>query len=139
MRFRNCVIDKDIASAIVEANRLLSVNSPMIDELKLKNDFKYASGSGEEVVKKLLAPTEPVSVFIYRPWNKWSSALGYFDGKSIFVNVRKLPINRADLVGLLCHEFAHYAGFNHGNNYKTNDKILFSVPYFISENVRKWI
>lgn len=139
MRFRNCVIDKDIAKAIIEANALLSEKSPMIEQIKLKNDFKYNSGTGEEVAKKLLEKTEPVSVFIYRPWNKWTSALGYFDGKSIYVNVRKLPMNHFDLVGLLLHEYSHYAGFNHANNYKTNEKVMFSVPYFISENVRDWI
>lgn len=144
MRFRNNVIDKKVAEAIKDAERLLTFGSTMLAEVHNKNDWKYESGNGFGIVIELMLAREPVNVFTYRPFNPWTSAIGYFDGKAIHINSRKLPrMSHVDIVSNLLHEFSHYCGFSHGTgptrNYKTKEKCLCSVPYFISENTGRWL
>ena len=136
MRFKNCVIDPNIAHSISYAESLLKPDSRMIKELQGKTDWKYNS---HNVVDELLKDREPVSVYTYRPWNPFTKAIGYFDGKAIHINIKVLENYNFHLVtGLLLHEYAHYCGFGHGNNYKTQEKCLYSVPYYLSENTSKW-
>jgi len=140
MRFDNRTVNKEIDSAISSALYLLRPTSKMIMEIENKNDFKFNSGLGEEVAKKLLELREPLKIFTYRPMNPWTKAVGYFDGESIHINVRKLPfMSIVDITANLLHEYAHYCGYSHGNNYKTKEKCLYSVPYYISENIGKWL
>lgn len=138
-RFQNNVICPNIAKAIKESEILLDPDSMMMKNIRKKDDFKYKSGSGEEVYIKLRQQRDLVPVFTYRPWWAWSKALGYYDGKAIHINILKLEnLDHAQLVGLLCHEYAHHCGFKHGTNLKTKNKVLYSVPYFISQNIKKW-
>ncbi len=140
MRFRNCIINANVAHAIVQVEKLLLPDSQMIKELSEKNDFKFESGSAESVVKKLLAKRDPINVYSYRPWNPFTKAVGYFDGKYIHLNVNAIErFNFKFLCGLLLHEYSHYCGFKHGNNFKTEEKCLKSVPYFLSENASRWV
>ena len=140
MRFKNCTLDPKIAEAIKTAELLLTDISPMINDIRYKNDFKFNSGSGAQVAANLLLMQAPVKVFTYKPFNPWSSAIGYFDGESIHVNLRRLPsMSKVDVTANLLHEYAHYCGLTHGNNYKTQEKCLYSVPYYISENISSWI
>ena len=140
MRFKNCTVHTKITHAIKSAEMLLTPISPMIEELKLKNDFEFNSGTGEMVAKDLLLMQAPINVYTYKPWNPWTAAMGYFDGSAIHINARKLDLfSHNDLVGLLLHEFSHYVGFQHGNNYKTEYKCKHSVPYYISENINRWV
>lgn len=138
-RFRNCVIDKNIAHAIVQAEKLLDIDSPMIKHLQSKNDWRYDSGTSGEVICKLLEERDPINVYTYRPWNPFTKAIGYFDGKAIHLNVKVIENFDYDkVVGLILHEYAHYCGFHHGNNFKTEEKCKYSVPYYLSDNVTKW-
>lgn len=140
MRFENRTIQPEIAQAIEIAERLLLSMSKMMIELEDKNDWKYNSGQGKDVVINLQLRQAPLKVFTYKPINPWSSAIGYFDGFSMHINTRKLPfMSVKDIAANLLHEYCHYAGFTHGNNYKTKDKCLYSVPYYVSENIDKWI
>jgi hypothetical protein len=139
-RFQNNVIDKKVAQAITEAERLLQKESDLILNVTLKNDFKYNSGLGENVAMELLKERPPLPVFTYTPWNPWSRAIGYFDGKAMYLNLRKLPsMSIEEIAANLIHEYSHYAGFRHGSNYKTREKCLYSVPYFLSSNTGKWL
>lgn len=139
-RFQNMTTSTKIDAAIEIAERLLSVGSKMLTEISTKNDFKYNSGTGLDIAVDLRITREPVKVFTYKSFNPWSAAIGYFDGKAIHINIRKLPnMDAIDVARNLCHEYSHYCGFGHGNNYKTKEKTLYSVPYFISENLQKWI
>lgn len=140
-RFKNNTIHAKIDEAIRDAEALLDPRSPMVFEIYTKFDFEFNSGHPVQIISKLLASKEPVvNIFTYRPFNPWTSAIGYFDGKDIHINVRKLPyLSHVDLVANLCHEYAHACGFTHGNNYKTEYKCKHSVPYFISENVGRWL
>jgi hypothetical protein len=138
--FDNRTLNRDLNDAIDKANEMLVYNSPMMLELLSKDDFKYNSGLGFTVHEKIVGFNKTVPVFFYKPFNPWSAAMGYSDGKSIYINSRKFPsMVFSDVVGLLLHELMHQVGFNHGNNYKTEDKCLYSVPYFVSENVGKWV
>lgn len=140
MRFDNRTNQTSIDLAIQYALNLLNPNSKMILELTNKNDFKFNSGTGQEVVAKLLEMREPIKIFTYKPMNPWTKAIGYFDGESIHINLRKLPSMTAkDVVANLLHEYSHYCGFTHGNNFYTTEKSKFSVPYFISDNIGKWL
>jgi hypothetical protein len=141
MRFKNMTFHKQIDEAIKDAERLLSPDSLMMKELLGKNDFAFELGSGMKIAATLMLGTSHyVNIFTYRPIIPWSKAIGYFDGKNIHINARKLPkMSHADLVANLLHEYAHAVGFGHGNNRKTEFKVNRSVPYWLSENVTKWI
>lgn len=141
MRFQNNVTDKKVAEAIKIADALLLGQNKLHEELKQKHDWKYDQiKDGYEVAFQLFKLRAPIQVFTYKPLNPWTSAIGYFDGKAIHINIRKLPgMTVKSIVGNLLHEYSHYCGFTHGNNYKTKEKCLYSVPYFISENVHRWI
>jgi hypothetical protein len=140
MRFRNCIISNEIDHAVKQVEKLLTPESTMIKELIGKDDFKYGAKYGADVVNKILEYRDPINVYSYKPLNPFTSAVGYFNGKAIYINVKALSnFNFKELTGLLIHEFSHYAGFSHGNNFKTKDKCLYSVPYFLSENVDRWI
>jgi hypothetical protein len=139
-RFENRTNQSKINAAIEIAEKLLNIDSKMLGEIAFKNDFKYNSGVGFVVANALIKERPLIPVFTYKSFNPWSAAIGYFDGKAIYVNIRKLPsMDAIDVAKNLCHEYSHYCGFGHGNNYKTKEKTLYSVPYFISENLQKWI
>ncbi len=140
MIFRNCIIDKKMVHAIKWAESLLKASSPMIMDLLQKTDWKYNSGSSSDVVLCLLTPREPVNVYTYRPWNPFSRSIAYTDGKSINFNINKIgQLSESEIAGSLLHEYSHICGFTHGNNFPSEDKNKFSVPYYLSQNVKKWI
>lgn len=143
-RFINKTGNNLVTSAIFAAEVLLDGDSEMMHEIRKKNDFKYGSGSGQDVYLGLYRQRELVNVNFYKTFNPFSSVIGYSNGRELFINERKIgSLTLSDIIGNLCHEYAHHAGFNHGTgrtrNYKTEDKCLYSVPYFVSENVGKWI
>lgn len=112
----------------------------MMNEILFKNDFKYDSGTGYQVAKKISECSKVAPVFFYKPKNPFTRAMGYSDGKAIYLNSRKFKdFCFNDLVGLLLHEAAHLYGFSHGSNFKTKEKCEASVPYYLSENVGRWI
>ena len=144
MRYKNNVLNKKVADAISVATDLFEPTSRMIHEIRSKDDWKYNSGTGKEVALRLTIPGAAVDVFTYRPKNPFTRAIGNFNGKEIQLNLYALSwLTEEQLIGLLLHERAHFCGFNHGSgwfaNYKTADKCQYSVPYFLSENVAKWI
>lgn len=142
MRFQNNVLSKKVAAAVIDAEILLDpLFSLMLKEFKNKNDFKYNSGTGDEVYTKIAECNVVAPIFTYRPKWPWSKALGMTQDGAIHLNVYKIEaMSHEDLVGLLVHEYLHVGpGFSHGNNYKTKEKTLFSVNYFASENIGKWL
>lgn len=140
MRFENRTLNNSIGFAITTASELLNANSKLMSELFYKNDWKYNSGTGIDVFYKITGSAKIAPIFFYKPFNPFTKAMGYSDGKAIYLNSRKFnDFSFNDLVGLLCHEYLHMVGFSHGSNYKTSEKCLYSVNYFVSENVGKWI
>lgn len=139
-RFSNQTLDNRITTAINVAEGLLSFKSPMMEEIKLKNDFKYNSGTGEKVFLELYKDHSIVNVYTYKPFYRWSKVIGYSDGKSVFINIRKLPnLSLNDIIGNLIHEYSHHCGFSHGSNTPSEEKNKFSVPYFLSSNLERWL
>lgn len=139
-RFSNMTTQQKISDAIKIAESLLAYNSKMLIEISKKDDFKYNSGKGVEVALELHTERSLVKVFTYKSKLPWSKAIGYSDGKAIYVNIRKLPeMSVVDVASNLCHEYAHYCGFSHGNNFPSEEKNRSSVPYFISNGVSRWI
>lgn len=139
-RFINTGKDEKVDCAIKKANELLMAESIMIKAIKNKNDFEYGSGLGAAVALNLVSSRDPIDVKTYKPLYPFSKALGYYDGESIWINMRKMhAMSESDLVGLLLHEYAHYCKFMHGSNYKSRHKCLYSVPYFLSENAKFWL
>lgn len=138
--FENRTNNPEITKAILKAEKLFRPDSTMMFDICKKNDFKYNSGTGEEVFQRIVNYKETVPVFTYRSRNPFTRALGYSDRYGIHINTRKLQgMSIQTLVGLLCHEYLHQVGFSHGNNFKTQDKVLYSVPYFVSENIGRWL
>ncbi len=140
MRFNNKIVNPKLDEACKIADDLLQTGSKMIEEVSKKNDFKYDSGMGMFIALNLIRVREPIKINSYKPFYPFTKALGYFDGEAIWINIRKMEVLAVnDLVGLLLHEYAHYCGYKHGNNFKSKDKCITSVPYFLSENIAKWI
>jgi hypothetical protein len=137
-RFTNTTTQAKIYEAVLIAEKLLDASSPMMYEIRLKNDFKYDSGKGADIFLNLLKERPLIKVFTYKPWNRFSKAIGYSDGVSIHINIRKLPsMDVLDVVGNLVHEMCHVAGYSHGNNFKTEEKCISSVPYWCSTWIEK--
>jgi predicted metallopeptidase len=140
-RFQNMTNQQKVNDAIVVAESLLSFNSNMMSEIKAKNDFAFDSGTGIQVYDKICKCEAVAPVYTYKA--KWflSKALGYSDSTGVYLNLRKLDsISYKELIGLLCHEWLHYGPhFTHGNNYPSEFKNKFSVNYFVSSNISKWI
>ncbi len=106
----------------------------------LEKQFTYIE-YGQGVFKTLIdtrvkAETNPIDILPYKPKWPWSKAIGYSDGKNIYVNMRKIDaLTVADYVGNLVHEFCHVAGFSHGDNYKKGKEN--SVPYWCGELAKR--
>jgi len=140
MVFQNCIIDKKMIHAIKWAQLLLKGSSPMVLAILQKDDWRFNSGKSTDIILKLLTQRDPVNVFSYRPWNPFSKAIAYTDGKAIYFNIKKLDdISETEIVGCLLHEYAHICGFTHGNNFPSEEKNDYSVPYYLSQNVKKWV
>lgn len=138
MRFVNKTNKITIDAAIMEVDYLLKHDSPLMADLYAKTDWKFNSGSSADILITLLRKRDPIDIYYYKPLYPWSAALGYFDGEAIHINYKKM-LSHKDVVGLLLHEYAHYCGYKHGNNYKSKEKCLYSVPYWLSENVKNYI
>lgn len=142
-RFNLCAINTKLETAIDEVKYLLSPNTPMMIDIYEKQDWKYNSGSGLSIRDSLLKERNVVNVYVAP--NKNTKAIAYFQNGNVYIYQSYLDsCSIAELVGTLLHEYAHYCGFNHNSlfgtsNYKTKSKCLYSVPYYLSENVSRWI
>lgn len=138
--FVNIISDKVVVAATI-AERLLQDNSKMISEIKYKSDWEYPPVyTGQELADLLLKKRETIPVNSYRPFYWRSKVVAYFDGTRINFNIRKLDsMSVNDITGTLLHEYAHYCGLKHGNNFITENKLTKSVPYYLSENIKNWL
>lgn len=138
-RFQNSTVG---VSKLVEAIRLAESDflhsSEIMNAVRLKNDWKYGAGTGEEVAFELTKERPLISVYVSRA-SRPTKALGVFaNGVITFYDHYLETASIEDLRRSLRHEYSHYCGFNHNSalwtsNYKTKDKCLYSVPYWLSE------
>lgn len=145
IRFSNETGFLKVSMAAAVVSELLTEKSPLIQEVKFKK-FKYGSGTGYSVAENLLSLSGLVDIKLYYPRYKNSNAIGHFSEGNIFLNAyRAEGLMMNDLIGFILHELAHKLGYHHKswiwflNNRKTKDKCEFSVPYFLSENVERWV
>lgn len=140
-----------VESAIENADELLHPQSPLIGAVALKDDWKYGVESGVKAAFLLThVPRPPVPVEIYYPKYKNSDQTAAWNGNRIGINGYWLMNNPGmiKLTGSVLHEWSHACGFNHQapgpwgyirRNYWSKDKSNYSIPYFISDNISKWI
>jgi hypothetical protein len=142
-RFNNCAVSGKLELAITSATLLLEEPSKLYNDVFYKNDWKYNSGSGIDVYKSLYKEKTPINVYVVPSKN--TKAVAYFQNGNIYIYQSYLDTaSITNLVGTLLHEYAHYCGFNHNSsfgtsNFKTKAKSLYSVPYYLSENVSRWV
>lgn len=149
MRFINNTNIELISNAAKKADALLDPFSGLVNDLRLKNDWKYDSGAGIRVALAMSSPAIKLNIFTYRPMNPFTSSVAHCDWNGIHFNIYKVnKLSEAFAVGILLHEAAHDRGFHHIDpgwwgkrraNYQTEEKNLYSVPYYLSENVSKWL
>jgi hypothetical protein len=99
------------------------------------NDFTYTKDHNAGVVHVLnnvFRSDVELEIKLYRPKNPFSAAIGYTaGGNAIYINERKLhTLTYLDYAGNIAHEFCHFAGYAHGDNYINAAKKK-SVPYAI--------
>jgi len=140
--FINCTLNESVNSGIFIAHKLLSPYSVMSKELKQKTDWKY--DTPDNFLEILTTYKGKINVYTFRPKNPWSKVIAYYERDAINFNIRKLPdLGSVAIAGTLIHELCHHLGIHHGTgrlrNYKTQDKSLYSVPYYISDNIHKWV
>lgn len=110
----------------------------MIQLICEKTDWKYNTPKMPKLREMLLAKTDTINIYTYRPKWRWSKAISYYDDNTIFYNIYKLEsLSAKEIAANLCHEYSHALGFGHGNNFVTDSKINHSIPYFISESILK--
>ena len=142
-RFINRTTNQNLNVAFLMADALLSgPTSKLHLMLTEKHEWKYGTNmDGYGVSETILRGPVDVNVFTYRPWNRWTRAIAMTNGDgAIHFNIYKIQkMNTLDMVGSLLHEYSHLAGFSHSGNYKNKDKCLYSVPYWLSENVARFM
>lgn len=136
MRFKNHTTNQNLTIACAMADAMLNPGSKLLKAVTAKNDWKYGTNITGRQVAVLLAmtPLEPIPVVLYRPLNPWSKMRASWDGEVIAINPRYLAKDSTgvlQIIGSLIHEWGHVCGFKHGNNFRTKDKELYSVPYWI--------
>ncbi len=148
MKFINMTNNSDLTPACRIAEDL--INNPLSqmhqDLLRVDYYFRWSwdnKGSNlsdqVECRFRIINGPEEVKVFTYRPKWPFTKAVAYADKKGIHFNIYK--VDKTDLaskVGTLLHEYAHKCEFGHGNNFKTEEKVKFSIPYWLSSNVSRW-
>lgn len=123
-----------------------------IDALPEDKYFTYTTLTNKQIVQKITSSLindqqiilghtvnfkMKVNILGYRPFNPWSSVVGYtvhdddLTNDTIYINLRKLPkMSPEEVAGNILHECLHLINFGHGSNKLTKDKIK-SVPYFL--------
>lgn len=132
---------KALEHAAEAAQNLLREDSPMLYDIMKKNDWKYSSGDGYHIATCLRAYPFNVNILTYRPFNPFTRAIAMTNGDgAIHFNIYKVHKSKlSDMVGTILHEYSHLCNFKHGNNFKTKHKCEFSVPYWLSSNVERWL
>jgi uncharacterized protein YjaZ len=150
MRFINNTSIYALSEAAQVAHQLIEDrDSKLHDSLVSKAFFYWSKNNdqkewchGQDASARLRNGPVNIKVFTYRPLNPFTRAIAMTDGGgSIHFNIYKLKSMSFvdDLVATICHEYGHLCGFGHGNNYKTNYKCEWSLPYYLSENASGWL
>jgi hypothetical protein len=102
-----------------------------LDKIAEVKKFNHTTLSPIEVANTLHNMAYGIEIDIrgYRTFNPWSKVIGYAEGNTIFVNLRKLyDLDIYERCGNFYHEFCHLAGFTHDGN-RVTPYNLETVPY----------
>lgn len=161
MRFQNLVTytakTKDgrtakvaVETALAEVNRLLMPKSPMIAYVAQKSDWRFDIESGIKAAFTLVqVPSNTVPVEIIFPKNRGTAMTMNWSGSAIQINGYWIVnASHSAIVGGVIHEWCHALGFHHQEkgmlgyirrNYWNKNKSLYSLPYHLSDNIKKWV
>jgi hypothetical protein len=92
--------------------------------------FNFTEDSPKSVSEKLpqLMDVLEIKIVPYKSINPFSKAIGYAQGKTIFLNTRKNNMTVLDRVETIYHEATHLCGYAHDGNRVTLFNLL-TVPY----------
>lgn len=69
----------------------------------------------------------------YRPFNIFTKAIGYFEGRTCHINTRKMNMSLEDRTETIFHEICgHGSGYQHKGNYVTSFNLQ-TFPYLGSK------
>lgn len=154
MRFINMTNHGSINEAIQKAEKLLLPESPLmkaVQEVKWRFGLEIFGpcyvynylffGPKGSVYDDESDTHEPIKVFTYKPGWRFTKAIAMTNGDgAIHFNIYKInKTSLADKVSTILHEYAHLCGFSHGSNWRTREKELYSVPYYLSANASRWL
>jgi hypothetical protein len=135
--------DPKIIKAVEFANDLFAGSHSFYLRIEHKKfDMTEASGKLVSFDLKYVWKAYPIQYKVYKPWWRWSRAIGYFSRKHpyrIHINFYKLrKMTVPQIVGNICHEMVHLADnqnecsiYGHGDNKNPNGVKNNTAPYWI--------
>jgi len=131
-----------------------SLTSSFFDQLEAKDlpeYFNHTDHSPAQVIEEIktisgvhrygiqVVPPRTFTVEEYKPWNRFTKAVGYAKYPKIYVNHYKMDkMFASDFVQLLAHETMHLIGYKHKGNYVTQYNLK-TVPYVIGSLAEAWV
>lgn len=105
------------------------------DELFLKRlrglgGFNHTTKTGIDVANDIANYNGTVVIKSYKPFWRWSRAIAYAQGNTIYFNSRKNHDNYYELCETIAHEIMHLIGYKHKGNYVTSYNLK-TVPYMV--------
>jgi hypothetical protein len=120
-----------------------SLTSSFFEQLSVKDlpeYFNHTDHSPAQVVEQINIYTgSQFTVEEYKPWNRFTKAIGHAQYPKIYVNYYKMDkMFASDFVQLLAHETMHLIGYKHKGNYVTQYNLK-TVPYVIGSLAEAWV
>lgn len=131
--------NQSIITAVEVSNKLLSEGN-LYRSIENKVRFDMSTATGEYISKRIKAfRNVPTDVIVYKPWYRWSRAIGYFTpSKPHNINLNYYKQNRPidSIAATLIHELVHMVdnadaihSYGHGSN--SNKGKANTAPYWI--------
>lgn len=108
-----------------------------LKRVKEIDSFNYTNDPGIVVAHRIQCFNGEITIRSYRPWFRWTKAIGYEKNGVIYINEYiKLPV--LDRVENLYHEIIHSVGYSHKGNY-VNEFNLQTAPYLVANMFKNYI
>ena len=113
----------------------------LLPSAELPATFNHTTDNLTQVFNKIHKSQDAsvrIEVRTYRPMWRWSKAIAYAKGGTIFVNEYKISsLDVADYVGNFVHEAMHVLGYSHKGNRVTAYNLK-TVPYAFGRAASLW-
>jgi len=138
MKIINKTGQKKIDEAVELFWSYLPENLEQLNSIPSKDYFYQCDQTSDEIASKIKEffyntdSTKDITLVLYKPFNRWSSAIGYTDEptRTIHINSRKLnSLEILDYSGHIFHESLHVMGYTH--SFYNSKNRPFTVPYFL--------